>query len=100
MTGAFVVFCVAILGWWALRALATVTEWQRRTMWVVAVLALVLPSMSQLQDDPLIQFVLWPAAAGTMVAELGWQRWRRRSASLVGTAAERRGKGPSKRPRR
>ena len=78
MSMAWAVFVLAIVAWGALRAAIPLTEWQRRSFWILAAATFAIPTFAGWDARVFVQQALWPMAAGLMVGELLWNRLRQR----------------------
>jgi len=72
----FFLFLLGAGGWALVRSQISLTEWQRRGVWIVAIAAFGVPSFFGIQNHPSVTGVLWPFMAGIMTGELAWNRYK------------------------
>ena len=78
MIGVGLTFLMAFALWMLVRAHFVLTEWHRRAFWLGAFALVAGPALSPFGNHPLVENVVWPLAAGLMVAEMAWHRYANR----------------------
>lgn len=74
MLGSILIFVLSAAAWITLRSTVVITEWQRRSMWIVTILLFAAPSMTPWANSPVLMSTIWPFALGAIVGERLWMR--------------------------